>query len=177
MKQPTTKKTVLSGLFIALGLLLPFLTAQVPSLGNKFLPMHIPALLCGFVCGWQYGLVVGFIMPLFRSILFGMPPIIPIALSMAFELAAYGCVSGFLHKILPKKLSYILVSLIASMICGRIVWGIASIFLYGINGTQFTFELFLAGAFVNAIPGIIIQIVLIPAIIMLLLRAKLIDNE
>lgn len=176
MKELSTKKLVLSGLFLALGLVMPFLTAQIPSVGSRLLPMHIPVLLCGFVCGWSYGLIIGLIVPIFRSMLFGMPPMLPTAVAMAFELAAYGCVSGLLYKLLPRKNIFIFVSMIISMICGRIIWGIVSFSLYGLSGTAFTWELFLAGAFLNAIPGIVIQIIIIPIIIIALSRAKLIEN-
>jgi hypothetical protein len=114
--------------------------------------------------------------PVFRSMLFGMPPMLPTAVAMAFELAAYGCVSGLLYKLLPRKNIFIFVSMIISMICGRIIWGIVSFSLYGLSGTAFTWELFLAGAFLNAIPGIVIQIIIIPIIIIALSRAKLIEN-
>lgn len=176
MKELSTKKLVLSGLFLALGLVMPFLTAQIPSVGSRLLPMHIPVLLCGFVCGWPYGLIVGFIVPVLRSMLFGMPPMLPTAAAMAFELSAYGCMSGFLYKLLPHKNAYIFVSLIISMICGRIIWGIVGFFLYGLSGTVFTWEIFLAGAFLNAIPGIAIQIIIIPIVIIALSRARLIEN-
>lgn len=176
MKKLSTKYLVLSGLFLALGLIMPFLTAQIPSMGSKLLPMHIPVLLCGFICGWPYGLIVGFIVPVFRSILFGMPPMFPTAVAMAFELAAYGCISGFLYKLLPQKNSFIYVTLIISMICGRIVWGIASSILYGVSGNPFTGKAFVAGAFVNSMPGIIIQIILIPIIIIALKRAKYMEG-
>lgn len=172
----SSKKLVLSGLFLALGLILPFFTGQIPAIGNKLLPMHIPVLLCGFICGWQYGSAIGFVVPLFRSVIFGMPPMFPIAIAMAFELAAYGLLSGLLHRILPKNKVSIFISLISAMIGGRIVWGIVSYFLYGINGTQFTMEIFMAGAFINAIPGIIIQLILIPFIILTLERMELIEN-
>ncbi len=84
------KKLVLSGVFLALALLLPFVTGQIPQIGAALAPMHIPVLLCGFVCGWPFGLVVGFVAPLLRFMLFGMPPIFPTGIAMAFELAAYG---------------------------------------------------------------------------------------
>ncbi|WP_322597248.1 ECF transporter S component [Acetivibrio straminisolvens] len=93
----STKRLVLSGLFLALGLLIPFLTAQIPSLGSRLLLMHIPVLLCGFICGWPYGLIIGLVLPVFRSMLFGMPPMFPTAVAMAFELAAYGLMTGLLY--------------------------------------------------------------------------------
>lgn len=176
MKKLSTKKLVLSGLFLAIGLLLPFLIAQIPSVGRRLLPMHIPVLLCGFICGWPYGLIVGLILPVFRSVLFTMPPMFPDAIAMAFELATYGFVSGLLYKLLPKKNVFVFVSLILAMICGRIVWGCASLVLYGLSKTAFTWELFMAGAFINAIPGIVIQLIIIPIIIVSLSKARLIES-
>lgn len=177
MKKLSIKNLVLSGLFIAFGLVLPFFTAQIPSIGSKFLPMHLPVLISGFVSGWQYGLIVGLIVPIFRSVLFGMPPMFPTAVAMALELAVYGCMTGLMYKLLPKRDIFIYAALIISMFCGRIAWGIASVFLYGLSGTAFTWEIFMAGAFFNAIPGIIIQIIIVPIIIITLRKAKVIENE
>ncbi|NDL66643.1 ECF transporter S component [Anaerotalea alkaliphila] len=168
MAKTATKKLVLAGLFLALGLVLPFLTGQVPALGNRLLPMHIPVLLCGFVCGWPYGLAVGFITPLFRSLLFGMPPLFPMAAAMAFELAAYGGATGILYRIFPKRPGYVYGTLLLAMLGGRIVWGGASLFLLGLAGAPFTWQLFLAGAFLNALPGIAIQLLLIPVLVLAL---------
>ncbi len=173
MGKLSTKNLTLAGLFLALGLLLPFLTAQIPSIGSKLLPMHVPVLICGFVCGWQYGLVVGLIVPVFRSMIFGMPPMFPTAVAMTFELATYGCLTGLFYKLFPKKDIFIYVTLVLSMICGRVVWGIVSFFLYGISGSAFSMKLFITGAFVNALPGIVIQILIIPVIIIALKKQEL----
>jgi thiamine transporter ThiT len=171
-----TKNLVLAGLFLALCLMLPFLTGQIPELGNMLLPMHLPVLLCGFICGWPFGLVVGFVAPLLRSVIFTMPPMFPTAVAMAFELAVYGALSGLAYKLLPKKIPYVFVALIIAMIAGRIVWGGVSILLWGLNGTVFTWEIFASGAVLKALPGIAVQIVLIPLIIIALRRAKLIEG-
>ena len=171
-----TKKLVLSALFMALGIILPFFTGQIPQVGSMLLPMHIPVLLCGFICGWQDGLAVGAVTPLLRSALFGMPPMMPTAAAMAFELAVYGAVTGILYNKLPKKNGNIYVSLLGAMLAGRVVWGIVCIPLYGIGGNAFSFQMFLAGAFINAVPGILLQIVLIPAIMMALKKAKVLND-
>ena len=89
------QKLTYSALYLAIALVLPFLTGQIPQIGSMLCPMHIPALLCGFVCGWGWGLAVGFIAPLLRSVLFGMPDMFPTAVSMAFELAVYGGQADF----------------------------------------------------------------------------------
>lgn len=156
---------IFSALFLALGLLLPFLTGQVPQIGMMLLPMHIPVLLCGFICGGPYGLAVGLITPLLRSMLFGMPPIYPTAAAMAVELAAYGFFSGYFFRKFPKNLSFLYITLILSMVLGRVIWGIVSIFLYQVAGDGFTWAMFLGGAFLNAIPGIILQLILIPLLV------------
>ncbi len=172
----SVNKLVLAAFFMALGIILPFLTGQIPQIGNKLLPMHIPILLCGFICGWKYGAAVGFVTPLLRSMLFGMPVMMPMAIGMAFELAAYGFMTGILHQILPKKNYSLYVSLLGAMVAGRIVWGIASIVLYGIQGNVFSAQIFLSGALLNAVPGIVLQIILIPAIMIALKRAGVLRN-
>ena len=164
---------ILSAAFLALAYIMPFLTGQIPEIGAMLCPLHIPVLLCGFICGWPWGLAVGFIAPLFRSLTLGMPPFFPKALCMAFELAAYGAIAGLMHRILPRKKPYIYVSLLTAMIIGRLVWGTAMFLCLGLSGGSFTFAAFLAGAVTNAIPGIILQIVLIPVLVMVLDRPRL----
>ena len=173
-KHSKIKNIALSGMFLALGLVLPLLTGQIPQIGNLLLPMHIPVLLCGLICGWQYGGIVGFITPLLRNAIFGMPPM-PNAISMAFELATYGLVIGLLYGFSRWKCVFALYrSMIIAMVAGRLVWGIAQMAVMGVAGKGFTFEMFLAGAFLNAIPGIILQLVLIPAIMVALNRTGLV---
>ena len=169
----TTKKLVLSAMFIALGLVLPFLT-QVPSLGNRFLPMHLPVLVAGFVCGGPLGMMIGFVTPLLRSLLFGMPPIYPTALAMSFELATFGLLTGVLYRKLPKGILYTYTSLLVAMIGGRAVWGVVSFILFTIAGNAFTWQIFFAGAVLNAIPGIIFQLIVVPMLVTAFEKAKLI---
>ena len=171
------RKLTYAALFLALALVLPFLTGQIPQIGSALSPMHIPVLLCGFLVGWPWGLAVGFIAPLLRSVIFGMPVMVPGAVAMAFELAVYGLVSGILYRLLPKKKWSIYVTLIVAMLAGRVVWGIARLIIAGLSGNSFTWALFLAGAFTNAVPGIILHIILIPVIIMVLERAGLSLNK
>ena len=163
-----------SALYLAIALVLPFLTGQIPQIGSMLCPMHIPALLCGFVCGWPWGLAVGFISPLLRSVLFGMPDLFPTAVAMAFELAAYGALAGLLYRALPKRTSSIYLTLIVSMIVGRLVWGVARYLLAGLAHSTFTPALFLAGAVTTALPGIILHIILIPVLVMAMEKARLI---
>lgn len=173
----STKKLVLAGLFLALGLALPFLTGQIPYIGKMLLPMHLPVLIAGFVLGAPWGLAIGLIVPVLRSLLFSMPPMFPAAVAMSFELAGYGFFAGLFYKLLPKKNICIYISLALAMVLGRAVWGAISWVLYGLKNTAFTWQAFAAGAYFNAIPGIILQIVLIPVIIIGLKQARLLEND
>lgn len=166
--QNSIRRLVLAAMLLALSLVLPFLTGQIQQLGNMLCPMHIPVLICGFFCGPWYGLAIGFIAPLIRFVLFGMPPLIPIGIPMSLELAAYGFASGFLYRILPVKKQNVYVSLIGAMILGRVVWGIARVILYGAGKADFGWKAFISGAFLNAVPGIILQIILIPLLVIAL---------
>lgn len=169
MKNSNIKNLALAAMFMALGLVLPFFTGQIPQIGKMLLPMHIPVLLCGLICGWKYGLAVGFVTPLLRSVIFGMPILYPMAIGMAFELMTYGFVIGFLYERSHWKCVFALYRcLIIAMLSGRIVWGIAQMVLLGVGQNGFTYQAFIAGAFLDAIPGIIIQLVLIPAVMVLL---------
>lgn len=163
MKKITrSRKLILSAMFLALALILPFLTGQIPQIGSMLCPMHIPVLLCGFFCGPPWGLCVGFIAPLLRSFILGTPPMFPIAFSMAFELAAYGFVSGWLHNKLPKEKKYVYLALLCAMLIGRLIWGAVMFCCMGFDTSKFGLSTFLAGAVVNAIPGIILQVIFIP---------------
>lgn len=159
-----SNKLVASAFYLALCQLLPLVTGQIPQVGSMLLPMHIPVFICGLLCGWNYGLMVGFIAPLLRFFLFGMPPFLT-AFAMAFELAAYGSIAGGLYQKFHHHKWRIYLSLIPAMFFGRIIWGIVSIFLYGVNGASFTWQIFISGALLNAVPGIFLQILLIPALI------------
>lgn len=172
MKKNSLRKILLTAMFIAIGLVLPFFTGQIPKIGNMLLPMHLPVFLCGLICGWQYGLFAGLILPPLRSLLFIMPPMYPQAVAMAFELAAYGFVSGLLYgRSKWKCMRSLLRALCIAAVCGRIVWGTAMfILLHG----AFTWETFVSGAFLTAIPGIILQFVMIPGIMTALGKTKFI---
>ena len=171
-KQNSTVNLALSSMFLALAFVMPFLTGQVPQIGSMLCPMHIPVILCGYICGAPFGLAVGFIAPILRSVTLGMPPLFPTAFSMAFELAVYGFVSGLLYRKLPKKKLNIYFSLIISMILGRLVWGVVQLCCVGFDFTKFNLLAFWAGAVANAVPGIIIQLVLIPVLVMALEKGR-----
>lgn len=169
------KKITLSAMFIALGIILPFFTGQIPQIGSMLLPMHIPVFLCGLICGWKYGIITGFILPILRYALFGMPPIFPTGIAMAFELATYGFVAGYLFN--EGKWQCVISlyrSMIAAMLAGRIVWAIVEIILLGIGQNGFTWLMFINGAFINALPGIILQLIGIPMIMVALDKANMV---
>lgn len=172
----TTKNLTLSAMFLAIGMVLPFLTGQIPQIGNMMLPMHIPVLLCGVICGWQYGAALGFILPLIRYMVFGMPVLFPTGIAMAFEMLTYGLVIGLVYSLSRWKCIVSLYrALVSAMIAGRVVWAVVQMILLGVSGGAFTMKMFLAGAFFNAVPGIIIQLVLIPAVMVALGRTGMVQ--
>lgn len=177
MRNSDVKKLVLAALFLALALVLPFLTGQIPEVGSMLCPMHIPALLCGFFCGWPWGLAVGLIAPVLRSLMFGMPPMFPVAICMSFELATYGAISGLLYSKLPRKKTSIYISLLTAMVAGRLVWGVARFLCAGLDVSAFGLSAFWAGAITTAIPGIIVQIVLIPILVMVLEKHSAVSSK
>lgn len=163
---------------ICLGLcmVLPFLTGQIPQIGSALSPMHIPVLLAGFLCGPWWAMGVGAVAPLLRFALFGMPPPFPTGAAMCFELATYGLVSGLLYRTLPKKTGSIYAALVLAMLAGRIVWGLAMVAIAGLSEVTFGWSVFVTGAFLNAIPGIVVHILLIPMIILALRKTGLLDS-
>lgn len=173
MRNKNLQKLILASMFLAVAIVLPFVTAQNPDLGNMLLPMHLPVLLCGLVCGWYYGLAVGIIAPLFRSLVVGAPVFFPRAVIMACELGAYGLVIGLIYCLFRKQDVFkVYISLISAMLVGRIVKGIVQFAILGLN--EKIFYAFVSGAFTEAIPGMILQLILIPAIMITFDKTKLV---
>lgn len=177
MKKTNVRLLVLAALFLALAMVLPLITGQIPEIGQALSPMHIPVLLCGFICGPLYGAAVGFVSPLLRFAIFGMPPIFPTGVAMAFELLTYGAISGILYKKLPRRVYTVYIALIAAMLAGRVVWGAVRLIIAGLSSSAFSWSMFVAGAFTNAVPGIICHIILIPIIILALEKAGLVRKN
>jgi len=173
IRQSAVLRLLYASACLALCMVLPFLTGQIPQIGNMLSPMHIPVFLAGFLCGPWWALAVGVMAPLLRHLWFGMPPLLTAA-AMCFELATYGVVSGLLYRLLPRRTGSIYAALIAAMLAGRVVWGAAMAVFSGVSGAAFTWAAFLAGAFTNAVPGIIVHILLIPVIVMALRKAGVI---
>lgn len=162
-----SKKLVTAGFMLALGIILPFATAHGFGLsGNIFLPMHIPVLLCGFFCGPMFGFLCGLILPFLNSILTGMPAMYPMAVVMTCELSVYGFSGGFLYRLYKYKKSFISIylSLISAMFSGRIIYGLCTWLLLFFD-TDLK-NLSVISATLTGIPGIIIQLVIIPIIVM-----------
>ena len=167
------KNTSYAAMFVALGLVLPFFTGQLPQLGSVLLPMHLPVLLCGFVCGWRYGLGVGLGLPLLRSLLLGSPLLVPIALAMSLELGAYGFLGGFLFdRARWHCLRMVYKCMLVALLGGRFLWGISMAMLLGLSGQSFTWKLFVMGAFVESLPGVILQLIIVPLVLVAMHRTR-----
>ncbi len=156
-KEFNTKRLLITSMFIAIGIILPSIFHNFNMAGNIFLPMHIPILICAIICGEKYGGICGLVVPILSSFLTGMPPIFPVAIIMSLELGCYGLILG----ILLKRRS-IMVSLIVTLLIGRIVSCIANFVILGVVQNTFAFSAFIIGTFITALPGIIIQLILIP---------------
>lgn len=171
MEHRFVRRLVYSAICLCLCLALPFLTGQIPTIGNALCPMHIPVLLCGFLCGPWWGMGVGLVAPLLRFAVFSAPMLPLPGGPMCLELVAYGLVAGLLYRRLPNRPGNIYLSLIAAMVVGRCVWGVASAAVYHWLGNAFTWQLFFAGAVTGALPAIAIHILLIPILVLALQRA------
>lgn len=172
MKRKQTKRLVSAAMCVALGVVLPLAFHSIPNAGSIFLPMHIPILLCGLLCGWQYGLACGILAPVLSSLITGMPPAAYLP-SMLCELAAYGFMSGLLIQYIKtgRRFADLYLSLIAAMLVGRVLFGILNALIF--QAGNYSFSLFVAAAFVTALPGIVIQLILIPSVVRLLEKANL----
>lgn len=172
-------RMIVTAVLLALGLVLPFLTGQLQTIGKLISPLHIPAFICGLTCGPVWGALLGLILPLLRMGLFGMPAL-PMALPMTFELCAYGAVCGLLYPMLsrklPRRLPAMLAALICAMVAGRIVGGVAKALLLAggaITGASMTFEAFITSYFLDTAVGAVIHLILVPVIVTALEKARL----
>ena len=170
------KNIVTTGLLTAMAVVLPMALHSIPKAGNIFLPMHLPVLLCGLLCGLQYGLVCGVLAPLASNLVSGMPAMAYLP-SMLFELAVYGAAAGAFAKIVRTKngAAHVYLALISAMLAGRIVYGLANALVF--QAGKYSLQVWLTSAFVTALPGIAIQLALIPALVFALRAAKLFDRE
>ena len=164
------RRMVMAALCVALCVVLPIAFHTIPDAGSIFLPMHIPVLLCGLICGWPYGLVCGLLGPLVSSVLTGMPPAAYLP-PMMVECATYGAAAGLLLKFVRTRslTADLYISLIGAMLLGRIVSGIAKALIFS---PGMAMGMWITSNFVTALPGIIIQLILIPQIVRILMKAK-----
>lgn len=175
-KKKKTAKTsylIMALICLAISVVLPMLTDQIPRFGQGLRPMHIPVLIAGFACGPVIGFVVGLAAPMLNLLIHGAPALMQAGFAMSLELATYGLIAGLLYSQLPRKTGNIYVSLITAMIVGRIVWGASMIALSSRDGLRFTYQMFMTYAFIDAMPAILFHIVLIPAVVIALEKANL----
>ena len=170
----STRKLVHTALFVSLGIILPLAFHAVPRAGAIFLPMHIPVLLCGIICGFPLGLLCGIMTPILSSMLTSMPATAMLP-SMICELAVYGTVIAAMWRFLPVKNFYVktYASLIGAMLCGRATYGILNALIF--KAGNYSASIWLTAAFATSLPGILIQLVAIPAILIALHKARLFD--
>lgn len=168
-----TKNLILTAMLIAIGVVLPQAFHMIPNAGSIILPMHIPVLVAGFAVGPVLGAICGFLTPLLSHLIFGMPPA-PVLPSMLCELTVYGLMTGLLNKVLPMKngIAKNYAVLILSMLCGRVTYGILNALIF--RAGSYSLQAWLSAAFVTAVPGIVIQLVLIPILVDRLQKAHLI---
>ena len=166
-----TKKLIFTALCVALGVVLPLFFHGVPNAGQVFLPMHIPVLLCGLICGPLSGLCCGVLAPLLGNLISGMPPLAFLP-SMLCELAVYGLVAGLLLKVFRGRAA-VFCSLVGAMIAGRLVMGLLNALIF--RAGEYGWAMWLTASFVTALPGIVIQLVILPIVIFALKKAKLIE--
>lgn len=168
-----SKNLTLCAMLLAIGIVLPNFTG--PQLGSILLPMHIPALLAGIIVGWKYGLMVGILIPIFRSFLFGMPPLLPIGLAMAIELGTYAFISGIIYnKKQVFSLKRVYMALIGAMLIGRVTFGLAMFTMLsglGLGMGVYSFSIWFTSVFVSSWVGILIHLFLIPLVVSALNRS------
>lgn len=161
MKKNQLRKIIFTSLCIALGFIFVQICKVIPIANANaiFLPMHIPVLICGLVCGARYGMIAGVSLPLITFLLTGMPILFPIGLSMMFELATYGVMIALMYKLTNEKLY---ISLIIALIAGRIIYGIVASIFFSFTTIPFGMSIFVTSTIVTAFPGIVMQFILIP---------------
>lgn len=163
---------VVSALCVALGVVLPVAVHGIPNAGSILLPMHIPVLLCGLLCGPAYGIACGILTPLLSSLITSMPPMAMLP-SMICELAVYGFAAGLLILVIRtgSQVANVYISLIGAMLVGRVVYGVVNALIF--RAGEYSMQMWLTASFVTALPGIIIQLVLLPLVVLALRKARL----
>ncbi len=184
-RSDSLNRMIVTAVLLAVGMVLPLLTGQIPTIGKALSPLHIPAFICGLTCGWAWGAALGVVLPLLRSVVFGMPPLVVGAVPMAFELAVYGAVCGLLYPIVLCRpvekvrtlkgwnIIAMIITLLCAMVAGRLVGGAAKAVVLGLTGGNYSMQAFVAGYFVNSALGAVIHLILVPVVVGALEKAKL----
>ncbi len=165
------RKLTLTAMFLALGMVLPMAFGQIPRIGSMLLPMHIPVFLCAFICGWPYGVTVAILLPLIRSLLFSRPALYPDAVAIACEMATYALVAGVIYaRAKCRNTGMVYLSLAVAMVAGRVVRTVVQLALLNLSDIPFSYSAFFMGTLVAGIPGVILQLLIIPAVMLLFRR-------
>ena len=171
----SVKQMTLAAVCTALCVVLPIAFHSIPNAGSIFLPMHIPVLICGMICGWPYGLLCGLVGPLLSSVITGMPPaaILP---AMMVECGVYGLVSGLVLRYVRSGKTYgdLYLALVSAMIGGRVVSGLAKALIFT---PGMALSAWVTASFVTALPGIVIQLVFLPTVVLTLMKAGIVPTR
>lgn len=166
------RKLTLAAVCVALCVVLPIAFHSIPNAGSVLLPMHIPVLICGMICGWPYGFLCGLMGPMLSSVLTGMPPVAYLP-PMMVECATYGLVAGLMLKFVHTGKTYhdLYIALVSAMLAGRVVAGLAKALIFT---PGLAMSAWIASSFVTALPGIVIQLVFLPTVVLALMKARVI---
>lgn len=169
------KHMTLTAVCIALCVVLPIAFHSIPNAGSVFLPMHIPVLICGMICGWPFGFLCGLAGPLLSSTLTGMPPMAMLP-AMMLECGFYGLVSGLVLKLVHTKNTYrdLYIALVTAMLAGRVFSGIAKALVLA---PGLSLSAWVTASFITALPGILIQLVFLPTVVLALMKARIIPQR
>ena len=175
MKFTSAKRLTLAAACVALCVVLPMAFHSFPNGGTVFLPMHIPVLLCGLMCSWPYGLICGVLGPALSCLITGMPPVAMLP-AMVIECGAYGCISGLMMTFVHTRKTFLdlYISMTVAMLAGRVLSGLAKAFILTPGVSPFAW---VTTSLVQGIPGIALQLVLLPLIVYALTRARLLPKR
>lgn len=184
-RSDSLNRMIVTAVLLAVGMVLPLLTGQIPTIGKALSPLHIPAFICGLTCGWAWGAALGVVLPLLRSVVFGMPPLVVGAVPMAFELAVYGAVCGMLYPLVLRRpvekvrslkgwhVIAMIITLLCAMVAGRLVGGAVKAAVLGLTGGKYSMQAFVTAYFADSALGAVIHLMLVPAVVSALEKAKL----
>lgn len=168
-------RLVVTAVLLALGMVLPFLTGQIPTVGQLISPLHIPVFICALTCGWGWAGALGVVLPLLRSVVFGMPPLVAVGIPMAAEMAVYGVVTGLMYRLVRGKMPKVagmLVAMMIAMVAGRLVGGGVKALVMGLQGAGYSWAAFVAAYFTGTVVGAVIHLILCPIVALALEKAK-----